>query len=212
MNAAPRDRRTAHSNRRAISAILSGATNTAYGHVDFLMAQTANRPAFDSRLFRDVMGRFATGVTVVSFLRDGAPAGMTVNAFMSVSLAPPLVLVSVRRESSFNDHVRVGSRYGVNILAEDQQGSCNEFAAPSPPDRPIEFSMHEGTPLLGNSLAHVVARVVDIHPAGDHLLYLAEVESLVLGEEAKPLIFFTGRYKQIDAHEPGMQWSAQDGW
>jgi flavin reductase (DIM6/NTAB) family NADH-FMN oxidoreductase RutF len=175
------------------------------------MAQTAN-PSFDSRLFRDVTGRFATGVTVISFMREGAPAGMTVNAFMSVSLAPPLVLVSVRRESSFNDHVRVGSRYGVNILAEDQQHLGSEFSAPFRPDREVAFSMHEGTPLLENSLAHLLARVVDIRLAGDHLLHLAEVESLMLGREAKPLIFFTGRYKQIDAHEPSMQWSALDGW
>jgi flavin reductase (DIM6/NTAB) family NADH-FMN oxidoreductase RutF len=176
------------------------------------MGQTANSSPFDPRLFRDVMGRFATGVTVVSFMRDGAPAGMTVNAFMSVSLAPPLVLVSVRSESTFNDHVRVGSRYGVNILTEDQQHLGGQFAGQGAGGHKVEFSMLDGTPLLENSLAHVVARVVSIHAAGDHFLHLAEVEKLVRGDEAKPLIFFTGRYKQIDAHEPNMQWSALDGW
>ena len=90
--------------------------------------ESAETSAFDPRLFRDVMGRFATGVAVVSFVRDGVPAGMTVNAFMSVSLSPPLVTVSVRRASSFNDHVGLGARYGVNILTEQQQHLGGHFA------------------------------------------------------------------------------------
>ena len=158
------------------------------------------------------MGRFATGVAVVSFLRDGVPSGMTVNAFMSVSLSPPLVTVSVRRASSFNDHVALGAHYGVNILTDEQQHLGGHFAGQAARDASVTFSMDHGTPLLENSLAHIVARVVDIHPAGDHLLYIGEVERLIVGAEAKPLIFFTGRYKQIAAHEPSMQWSALDGW
>ena len=176
------------------------------------MAQTADTSSFDPLKFRDVMGRFATGVVVVSFLRHGVPAGMTVNAFMSVSLKPPLVTVSVRRESSFNDHVGLGARYGVNILTEDQQHLGGHFANQAVRDPAVAFTMHDDTPLLENSLAHIIARVVDIHPAGDHLLYLAEVERLFVGAEAKPLIFFTGRYKQIAAHEPSVQWTALDGW
>jgi flavin reductase (DIM6/NTAB) family NADH-FMN oxidoreductase RutF len=176
------------------------------------MAQAADTPTFDPRLFRDVMGRFATGVAVVSFLRDGVPSGMTVNAFMSVSLSPPLVTVSVRRASSFNDHVALGAHYGVNILTEEQQHLGGHFAGQAARDPAVTFSMDHGTPLLEHSLAHIVARVVDIHPAGDHLLYIGEVERLFVGAEAKPLIFFTGRYKQIAAHEPSMQWSALDGW
>ena len=176
------------------------------------MAQTADTHSFDPMTFRDVMGRFATGVAVVSFLRDGAPAGMTVNAFMSVSLTPPLVTVSVRRASSFNDHVGLGARYGVNILTEDQQHLGGQFANQTARDPAVVFSMEHGTPLLEKGLAHIIARVVDIFPAGDHLLYLGEVERMFRGAEAKPLIFFTGRYKQIAAHEPSMQWTAPDGW
>lgn len=176
------------------------------------MTRSPDSASIDQRLFRDVMGRFATGVTVVSFMREGAPTGMTVNAFMSVSMVPPLVLVSVRRESTFNDHVGVGSHYGVNILTDDQQNLGGQFAGQGVRASSVAFSMHSGTPLLKNSLAHVVARVVDIHGAGDHLLYMGEVEALLLGEEAKPLIFFTGRYKHIDAHEPSMQWNTADGW
>jgi flavin reductase (DIM6/NTAB) family NADH-FMN oxidoreductase RutF len=166
----------------------------------------------DPQLFRRVMGRFATGVTVVSFIREGKPAGMTVNAFLSVSMDPPLVLVSVRKASSFVEHVRVGSRCGINILSEQQRKLGPHFANQPEPDADARFLDHAGTPLLEGSLAHIVARVVDVHPAGDHLLYIAEIEHLAHGPEAQPLIFYSGRYKQIHAHDPMVQWNAVDGW
>ncbi|HEX5960713.1 MAG TPA: flavin reductase family protein [Rhodanobacteraceae bacterium] len=168
--------------------------------------------AIDPHLFRRVMGRFATGVTVVSFLREGKPAGMTVNAFLSVSLTPPLILVSVRKTSSFVEHVRVGSRCGVNILSETQRKLGPHFANHPEQDVDVHFQDHAGTPLLDGSLAQIVARVVDIHPAGDHLLFIAEIEHLAYGPDAQPLIFFSGRYKQIHAHDPIVQWHAEDGW
>lgn len=163
-------------------------------------------------LFRRVMGRFATGVTVVSFMRSGQPAGMTVNSFMSVSLDPPLVLISVRRASVFVKHMRMGGRCGINILSEQQRKLGPHFANRPEPDTEARFHDHAGTPLLDGSLAEIVARVVDIHPAGDHLLFIAEIEHLAHGPEAQPLIFFSGRYKQIHAHDPIVQWNAVDGW
>lgn len=167
-------------------------------------------PVIDPLLFRRVMGRFATGVTVVSFLRAGKPVGMTVNTFLSVSLDPPLILISVRKASSFVDNVRVGSRYGISILSEAQRKLGPHFSArPKKPDA-ISFEEHAGIPLLAGSLAQIVARVVDIHPAGDHLLFIAEIEHLMHGPEAQPLIFFSGRYKQIHAHDPAIEWNAPD--
>ena len=176
------------------------------------MTAALSTPAFDPIQFRSVMGRFATGVTVVSFMREDKPVGMTVNAFLSVSMDPPLVLVSVRQASNFTEHVRVGDCYGVNVLSEAQQQLAPHFA-----NRPVEgviatFRDHLGTPLIEGSLAHVIARVVDVHPAGDHLLYIAAIEHLWHGPDSKPLIFFSGKYKQIHAHEPTMQWNAVDGW
>jgi flavin reductase (DIM6/NTAB) family NADH-FMN oxidoreductase RutF len=158
--------------------------------------------AVDPDLFRHVMGRFATGVTVVSFLCDGVPAGMTVNAFLSVSLTPPLVLVSVRKVSRFVGHVRLGARFGINILSEQQRHLGPHFASQPEQEVKARFSDHAGTPLLDGSLAQIIARVVDIHPAGDHLLFIAAIEFLAHGAEAQPLIFFSGRYKQIHAHAP----------
>lgn len=156
----------------------------------------------DPDLFRRVLGRFATGVTVVSFLRGGAPAGMTVNAFLSVSLDPPLVLVSVRKASRFVEHVKLGDRCGINILSEAQRHLGPHFASQPEEEVQAHFTDHAGTPLLDGSLAQIVARVVDIHPAGDHLLFIAAIEHLAHGPEAQPLIYFSGRYKQIHAHAP----------
>ena len=159
-------------------------------------------PTIDPQLFRRVMGLFATGVTVVSFPCDGRPVGMTVNAFLSVSLQPPLVLISVRKVSRFVTHVRIGDRCGINILSEQQRHLGPHFANRPEQEVDARFTDHAGTPLLDGSLAQIVARVVDIHPAGDHLLFIAEIEHLAHGPEAQPLIFFSGRYKQIHAHDP----------
>lgn len=176
------------------------------------MTPDATTPGrIDPHLFRRVMGRFATGVTVVSFLRDDVPAGMTVNAFLSVSLEPPLILVSVRKASSFVDHVKVGTRCGVSILSEPQRELGPHFAGRRDHKAKVRFRDHAGIPLLEGSLAEIIARVVDIHPAGDHLLYIAEIEHLAHDPESQPLIFFSGRYKQIHAHDPIAGWEVVDG-
>jgi len=157
------------------------------------------------------MGHFASGVTVISYQRGDAPAGMTANAFMSVSMHPPLVLVSVRETSQFIRHVGLGGHYGVNILAEHQQDLSLHFGGRSIEGLEVPFDRTLAAPLIKDSLAHLVARVVDIHAAGDHLLYIAQVEHLRCGEEAKPLIYYSGSYKQIRTHDP-VQWSSGFGW
>ena len=177
------------------------------------MPEAMTRAAVEPRVFRNVMGRFSTGVAVVTFLRDGQPAGITVNSFLSVSTDPALVLVSLRRESSVTSHLQVGDCYGVNFLSEAQQDLSTPFAGKPVEGIKLNFQDQQGTPLLPGSLAHVVARVVDVHPAGDHFLYIAAIEHLWQGPEAKPLIFYSGKYKQILAHEPTMQFNdALDGW
>lgn len=160
----------------------------------------------DPAQFRTVIGRFATGVTVVTYDREGQAAGMTANAFLSVSLDPALVLVSVRRESRFTKAVPVGGAYGVNFLGEDQEHLSRHFGGR--PQKGLEepFFQHLGTPLLSGSLAQLAATVVDVHPAGDHLLYIGEVKYLWYGPETRPLIFYSGRYKQIHAREPSLSW------
>ena len=168
--------------------------------------------AIDPLLFRRAMGRFATGVTVVSYLREGEPAGMTVNGFLSVSLQPPLVLVSIRETSRFAGDVVLGDRLGINVLCEQQRRLGPHFANQRDPGAEVRFVDHAGVPVLDGSLAQIVARVVEVHPAGDHLLYFAEVEWLGLGDDTHPLIFFARRYKQIEARNAMLEPDAIDVW
>lgn len=161
----------------------------------------------DAKLLRSVMGQFATGVTVVTFVADGQPAGMTANAFMSVSLEPPLILISIRNASSFNQFVGEGVRFGVNFLAESQRWLSGHFGGRPEEGAVLPFTYHADTPLLDGSLVHLVARTVDVHPAGDHLLYIGEIEHVRVGAQRKPLLFYSGRYHQMHARAPSAEWS-----
>ncbi|RZT36854.1 flavin reductase family protein [Cupriavidus agavae] len=153
----------------------------------------------DSTRFRRVMGKFATGVTVVSWMRDGAPAGMTANAFMSVSLEPRLVLVSARNASRFCASVARGDTFGINFLGEHQEALSMHFGGKAM-EGLGEMALHgSGTPFLPESLAHLIVRVADIHPAGDHQLYVAEVLALEACDhhDSSPLLYYGGRYGRL---------------
>ncbi|AUT63883.1 flavin reductase [Paraburkholderia terrae] len=159
------------------------------------------------------MGLFATGVTVVTYLADGVPTGMTANAFMSVSLDPPLVLVSVRASSRFNQWVQHGVRYGINFLGESQRPLSMHFGGRPEDGREVPFANERGTPLLDGSLAQLVLRTVDVHPAGDHFLYIGEVEYVRFGENERPLVFYGGKYRQILTHLPLVSANGSlEGW
>lgn len=162
--------------------------------------------------FRTTMGRFATGVTVVGYHAEGRPAGMTANAFMSVSLAPPLVLVSVRQASRFAACVGLGSAVGISLLAEDQQAISGHFGGRPVADLAPPFEPDAAVPLVAGALAQIVAEVVDIHPAGDHLLCVAQVQQLMQGRAAAPLVFHGGQYRQLQPARPAVTWHSQDGW
>ena len=167
----------------------------------------------DPKLFRDVMGHFATGVTVVSYLGDGEARGMTANAFMSVSLDPPLALVSVRKAGRFVSAVQQGDRFGVSFLLESQQALSAHFGGRPVADMQCPFGSHDGIPLVRDSLAQMILRTVDVHEAGDHLLYIGRLEHMALGRERKPLVFYSGAYKQVDMKTaPEICWSTDDGW
>jgi flavin reductase (DIM6/NTAB) family NADH-FMN oxidoreductase RutF len=145
-----------------------------------------------ARELRHVMGRFATGVTVITTTDRDTIHGMTANAFLSVSLRPPLVLVSLGR-CRMNEMLPRTGRYGVSVLACDQEHFAAHFAAQRASPVEPEFVWHEGLPLLEGALAHLVCRVVDIHPAGDHVLWIGEVEHLH-HRDGEPLLFYTGRF------------------
>lgn len=181
---------------------MAGTVSGSLATVAAAAPRDAPPPSIDPQGFRRVLGRFATGVTVLSCRCDGRPVGMTLSAFLSVSLQPPLVLVSIRGTSRLVPHLGVGARFGVNVLAEHQRHLASHFAGRPRVDADLRYIGHEGVPLLAGSLAHVVARVTAIHPAGDHFLFIAAVEHLLDGPDAVPLIFFAGRYQPARAHGP----------
>jgi flavin reductase (DIM6/NTAB) family NADH-FMN oxidoreductase RutF len=145
-----------------------------------------------ARELRNVMGRFATGVTVVTTTHRDTIHGMTANAFLSVSLRPPLVLVSLGRCRMSEMLPRTG-RYGVSILASDQEHFAAHFAGQRASEVEPRFVWEHDLPLLDGALAHVGCRVVDVHHAGDHVLWIGEVEHLD-HRDGEPLLFYTGRF------------------
>jgi flavin reductase (DIM6/NTAB) family NADH-FMN oxidoreductase RutF len=145
-----------------------------------------------ARELRAVMGRFATGVTVITTMHRDTIHGMTANAFLSVSLRPPLVLVSLGR-CRMGEMLPRTKRYGVSVLAHDQEHFAAHFAGQRTSPVAPEFEFERGIPLLGGALAHLVCRVVDVHAAGDHELWIGEVEHLYERDD-EPLLFYTGRF------------------
>ncbi len=145
-----------------------------------------------ARELRQVMGRFATGVTIVTTTHRDMIHGMTANAFLSVSLRPPLVLVSLGRCRMSEMLPRTG-RYGVSVLASDQEHFAAHFAGQRVSPIDPEFVWHKDLPLLDGALAHVGCRVVDVHAAGDHVLWIGEVEHLH-HRDGEPLLFYRGRF------------------
>jgi flavin reductase (DIM6/NTAB) family NADH-FMN oxidoreductase RutF len=146
--------------------------------------------------FRRTLGMFATGVTVITTRAGDQVHGMTANAFMSVSLNPPLVLVSVDRRARMCALLHEGVRYAVNVLEAGQTALSDRFAGrPSDAPEPTFVVVHD-TPLVEGALAHVVARVVRSYWGGDHSLFVGQVEYAHYGE-GSPLLFHGGRYERL---------------
>jgi flavin reductase (DIM6/NTAB) family NADH-FMN oxidoreductase RutF len=146
--------------------------------------------------FRAALGRFISGVTVVTTLsNDNRPAGITVSAFSSVSLEPPLVLVCIDKRASLHNHLSEGSHFAVNILGDHQQEISKRFA--SRDENRFEGARYReglnGTPLLEDALAYIECRVVHAYPGGDHTIIVGEVESTSVADH-KPLAYFRGNY------------------
>ena len=153
--------------------------------------------------FRKAMGTFATGVTIITLDMEGEVHGMTANAFASVSLDPPLLLVCVDHSARTHAHLHAKKRFGVNILAQDQRVISEYYA------RPVHTHEHaeeeagarfertaKGTPILCGALAYLECRLQSAQEAGDHTIFIAEVEAVVV-RQGEPLLFFRGKYRRI---------------
>jgi flavin reductase (DIM6/NTAB) family NADH-FMN oxidoreductase RutF len=153
----------------------------------------------EQRRFRDALGTFATGVTVVSTraLADGEDRvhGMTANGFMSVSLDPALVVVSIASSARMCALLDASGRYGVSVLSREQETVSRHFAG-RPAEREITLTEVDGMPLVAEAMTHVVAEIVDAHPAGDHTLFVGRVSHFA-HRPGEPLIFHSGAYRTL---------------
>lgn len=150
----------------------------------------------DERLFRDAMGKFATGITIVSMNDEGKNIGMTVNAFMSISLNPKLIAVSIDENASMYDKLCNTEKFGVSILKENQQDFSMIYARQKEKDREIEFIDLDGVPVLKEALATLSCKVTNKVKAGDHVIIIAEVTDLTV-DEGLPLLYFGGKYRKV---------------
>jgi flavin reductase (DIM6/NTAB) family NADH-FMN oxidoreductase RutF len=151
----------------------------------------------DDRLFRNVMGKFATGVTVITTEIDGSIHGMTANAFMSVSLNPKLVLISIGEKAKMLDRIKKSKTYAVSFLAENQKEISMQFAGQIKENREAEFDWLNGMPVIKGAIASLTCNVVAEYEAGDHTLFIGEVTDVHFQEDAEPLIFFQGKYREL---------------
>lgn len=162
--------------------------------------------AFSAREFRDAMGRFATGVVVVSTEHEGQAHAMTANAFMSGSLQPPLVLVSVAHTARMHGRIGAAGRFGISVLGQGQLAVSNHFAGKPSPDHTPQFDRLLDVPVVGGAAVQLVAELRHAYPCGDHTLFVGE--ALVLRsavQPPQPLLFHAGRYAQLAS----AVWSAE---
>ncbi|MDO9363490.1 MAG: alpha/beta fold hydrolase [Sphingopyxis sp.] len=176
------------------------------GHlIDFLERRAPRqspeyRAGSDARSFRDALGCFATGVTVVTaFCPDGTPIGLTANSFTSVSLDPPLLLVCIANNAGSAPFLREAERFAVNVLQIGQQPTSNRFAGKgedrfsATPWETGEF----GTPVLTGSLSSFECTRDAVHDGGDHFLLVGRVVKAIFEPRRDPLLYFRGKYRKL---------------
>ncbi|MCA1298595.1 flavin reductase family protein [Stappia indica] len=167
------------------------------------MSDVTAQGAIDPRALRDCCGRFATGVTVITTRTSEGDHGMTVSAFMSVSLDPPMVSICLDRRSKMLGKLRKSGRYAVNILSQRLHPYALHFAGRPDATLPDVFLERHGLPVLRGAAALIVADVVQQVEAGDHVLFLGHVRHLDHDQEAAPLLFHAGQFGSFSADPVG---------
>ena len=151
----------------------------------------------EERLFRQVMGRFATGVTVVTTSIGPDVFGMTANAFMAGSLDPLLCVVSINHAAAMHSRLLASRHYGVSFLSVEQQHFAGHFAGKRAARFEPEFDSLGRTPILKRALAAVAAEIVDTAECGDHTLFIGRIAAMTVGAAERPLLFYAGRYGRL---------------
>lgn len=155
---------------------------------------------FDSVQFREALGRFATGVCVITANPPGhAPFGLTVNSFASLSLTPPLVLWSLQKDSLSAEAFRAARSYCVNVLTQEQRTRAERFARRGAHllHAGEYVAGHDGLPLLPDALARLQCDIEARHDGGDHTILVGRVRKLDVAPSGKPLLFYAGAYHAL---------------
>jgi flavin reductase (DIM6/NTAB) family NADH-FMN oxidoreductase RutF len=146
--------------------------------------------------FREVMGRFATGVTIIVADIAGDTRGMTANAFMSGSLEPPLCVVSIAKRAHMHGHLAAAARFSVNILAAGQEDLATHFAGRPVPGLKAAFEAVGGMPAIGGAAATIAAEVAAEHDCGDHTIFIGRIISMT-AHDRPPLVFHASRFAAL---------------
>jgi len=151
--------------------------------------------------FRNVMGHFPTGVTVVTAIHNGEKFGLTVNSFTSISLDPMLILVSIAKHTSSHDALIAAGIFAVSLLTKKQEMISTIFAG-APSAQRFELinilESPEGIPVIKDSLAYCIAEIIHIHDAGDHSILISKViRTAFLETDEAPLVFYRGKYATL---------------
>ena len=160
--------------------------------------------AIEPLSFREALGHYASGITVITSLIDGNPIGFTCQSFYSVSISPPLVSFSVMSSSASYPGIRSAGRFAVNILSGEQVGVSNQFARKGTDKwQGVDWQVSPlGNPVIAGSLHWLDCEIHAEHAAGDHLIVVGEVKALNVHNAVatQPLLYFKGQYCNLAAH------------
>lgn len=151
----------------------------------------------DDRLFKAAMGKFTTGVTVLTTELEGTVHGMTANAFMSVSLEPKLILISVAKTASMHEYMQEGDRFAISVLGNGQEAVSRYFARQTEEDAEVSFERFEDRPVIEGAITQLACTKYNEVDAGDHTLFIGSVENVTVQDEA-PLVYFEGKYRYME--------------
>lgn len=154
----------------------------------------ANRMAVDPAAFRAALSQFCTGVAVISTIADDDVRAMTVTAFSSVSLDPPMVLVCIREQARIDDAIRGSGRFAVSILSDRQEQVSRYFGRSPSSLTDFEFEPWEDLPVVADALAHLAVDVEEVIGGGDHNIFLGRVTATRVAA-GEPLLHFRGGYR-----------------
>lgn len=158
-----------------------------------------------SRIYRQVLGSFATGVAIVTTKYEQQYFGLTINSFTSLSLDPMLIQINIAKNTTSHDLIASSQVFTVNILAEDQVHLSNIFSGAPPAERfnhVRTWETQSGCPVIEGSLAFIDVRVTATCDGGDHTIFIAEVHAMqTLREDARPLLYYRGKYARMAADD-----------